>query len=204
MVTLVHGTLARHNKFPELESALRTVPGTDVTRVGWSGWNTATARRLGTDRLRAHIRDVAARHPTARQFVIGHSCRGAHPGQRRPFAGGCFVALLPLFGPEYAMRAAYLKVSVESTPPGIWTVHHFIAADDTASRTAQRIAIHRQYAPLSNSSGDMLARGSISSRLRPAWSDAPSVSIESLNLSAKAAWARSFSPKTRGFSAVSP
>ena len=30
------------------------------------------------------------------------------------------------------MRAAYLKVSVESTPPEIWTVHHFIAADDTA------------------------------------------------------------------------
>jgi hypothetical protein len=356
VVTLVHGTLARHNKFPELESALRSVPGCDVTRVSWSGWNTATSRRRGTERLKAHIRDVAARNPAARQFVIGHSHGGSiavqalhddgiraklagvvclstpfisvtarriddldrrvgwfvgivswlstaalvHYGTNVPdnpggpffitlaivglvvalmlvggrralnafverarwpanirnpllivrsnsdeasaalaavqfatwaldqlwqflngawvrlaisaiesvvgeritrriprvyvwtvvvaiatvavawtlllvpgFAGSTlqsvlasiaaalilvsafpllvavwmttvgmlalvpalligFVALLPLFGPEYAMRAAYLKVSVESTPPGIWTVHHFIAADDTA------------------------------------------------------------------------
>jgi hypothetical protein len=77
VVTLVHGTLARHNKFPELESALRSLAGTDVTRVGWSGWNTATARRLGTEKVKAHIRDVAARNPTARQFVIGHSHGGS-------------------------------------------------------------------------------------------------------------------------------
>ena len=77
VVTLVHGTLARHNKFPELESALRSVPGTDVTRVTWSGWNTATARRRGTERLKAHVRDVAASNPAARQFVIGHSHGGS-------------------------------------------------------------------------------------------------------------------------------
>ena len=77
VVTLVHGTLARHNTFPELESALRSMPDTDVTRASWSGWNTAAARRRGTENLKAHIRDVAATNPTARQFVIGHSHGGS-------------------------------------------------------------------------------------------------------------------------------
>lgn len=49
------------------------------------------------------------------------------------------LALLP-FGPEFAIRAAYLKVSVESTPPGTWVVHQFTGQPDGG---LQHSASHR-------------------------------------------------------------
>jgi hypothetical protein len=82
VVTLVHGTWARHAAWTiassPLPRAIREAARGDVRfeQFQWSGRNTVTSRRKAVVRLIAHLQDAQARWPHARHFVIGHSHGG--------------------------------------------------------------------------------------------------------------------------------
>lgn len=75
MVTLVHGTWARHAAWTQEDSRLWRAlinKGYTVERVSWSGWNRYTARARGSVALGDHL----DRHPDVHHVVIAHSHGG--------------------------------------------------------------------------------------------------------------------------------
>jgi hypothetical protein len=82
VVTLVHGTWARHAAWTLPSSRLcRTLckeaqGPVRFERFLWSGWNTVTSRHRAVTRLIAQLAASQTRWPHARHFVIGHSHGG--------------------------------------------------------------------------------------------------------------------------------
>src|SRR4051812_25853259 len=94
IVTLVHGTFARHAKWTFEQSnlcqTLRTSLDNRVLfkRFEWSGRNSLSARLAAARRLRSELSQSFTEHPTAKHYVIGHS----HGG---------YIALRALRGPNW-------------------------------------------------------------------------------------------------------
>ncbi len=82
IITLVHGTWARHTRWVQDDSPLcqelRTKFGDrlHLTRFPWSGWNQASARLSAAKRLRVHLQKLILDHPEAEHFIIAHSHGG--------------------------------------------------------------------------------------------------------------------------------
>jgi len=82
IITLVHGTWARHTRWVQDDSRLcqqlRTRFGDrlHLTRFPWSGWNQASARLSAAKRLRVHLQKLILDHPEAEHFIIAHSHGG--------------------------------------------------------------------------------------------------------------------------------
>ncbi len=83
VVTLVHGTFARHAPWTmpgsELAMALgEGLPGpVNVFRFVWSGRNSFAARARGRRELRRHLKACIAKYPDAKHIVVGHSHGGS-------------------------------------------------------------------------------------------------------------------------------
>jgi len=82
VITLVHGTWARHAGWVAVDSPLRralsrtTPPLVSFQQFDWSGGNSLSARRRGVQGLIAQLRTSIARWPRAKHYVIGHSHGG--------------------------------------------------------------------------------------------------------------------------------
>jgi hypothetical protein len=81
VVTLVHGTFAKHAPWMRDHSplcmALKGLPGTSIRRFCWSGGNTHTARLDAGGDLALYLRDLKQQFPEdTRHFVIAHSHGG--------------------------------------------------------------------------------------------------------------------------------
>ncbi len=80
IVTLLHGTFARHAGWiqadSELAKALSSLRNTAVVPFCWSGANAHADRLSAGDRLRSHLAGLRRRHRDARLFVIAHSHGG--------------------------------------------------------------------------------------------------------------------------------
>lgn len=81
VVTLVHGTFAKHAPWMRDESqfctAIRSLPHTAIRRFCWSGSNTHTARLQAGEDLSLYLQKVKQDFPeTTKHFVIAHSHGG--------------------------------------------------------------------------------------------------------------------------------
>jgi len=80
VVTLVHGTFARHAPWMReglLWDRLKALPGTTLfSRFCWTGSNSHTARLRAGEDLASHLRGLTDKFPNARHFIVGHSHGG--------------------------------------------------------------------------------------------------------------------------------
>lgn len=97
VVTLVYGTwvptAAWTNPNSALWSALiaRFGDAVVIARVPWGGWNRVQTRWAGAQKLAAHLRELLARYPEAKHYLVGHSHGGT-------------VAMMALADPALAAR----------------------------------------------------------------------------------------------------
>lgn len=79
VITLVHGTFAKHAKWTH-DSAmcdkLQAIDGTLLSRFCWSGGNSHTDRLKAGEDLAEHIKNLANRFTRAKLFLISHSHGG--------------------------------------------------------------------------------------------------------------------------------
>jgi hypothetical protein len=81
IITLVHGTRAPGAPWTQEGSPLRAHLTEALGEVSfevfsWSGKNSVTARAKAAEGLRLHLYACIEKHPTGRQFIIGHSHGG--------------------------------------------------------------------------------------------------------------------------------
>jgi hypothetical protein len=82
VVTLVHGTWARHSAWAKPGSAFReqveaSLPGLrGIETFEWSGRNSADARQMAAWRLRHHAENIRRNHIGAGHYVVAHSHGG--------------------------------------------------------------------------------------------------------------------------------
>ena len=82
IITLIHGTWARHAKWAKKDSplvdAMESRIGGDVQieSFPWSGRNLHLVRRRAASNLQRRIRRISADNPGAKQFLIAHSHGG--------------------------------------------------------------------------------------------------------------------------------
>jgi pimeloyl-ACP methyl ester carboxylesterase len=81
VVTLVHGTFARHAPWMRDEGDLckelnEELPNVRISRFCWSGANTHTARLEAGEHLAIHLRRLMDEMPDAKHFVAAHSHGG--------------------------------------------------------------------------------------------------------------------------------
>lgn len=83
VVTLVHGTWARRNKWIHSDSAFSQVlrsqlsPTVAITNeFRWSGRNSVSARHRAGEELRVHMKRLIFKWPNSSHFIVGHSHGG--------------------------------------------------------------------------------------------------------------------------------
>ena len=107
VVTLVHGTWARHATWtmpssPLCRALCKAAHGpVRFERFLWSGWNTVTSRRKAVTHLISQLEASQTRWPHARHFVIGHSHGGniAFQAMREPSVAARVTGLACLSTP---------------------------------------------------------------------------------------------------------
>lgn len=125
LVTLVHGTWAKHAPWTqdgsifrrtiELGIKKRTTGEVTFTTFEWSGKNTHEERCRASDELALHVRRAHAKHPDFRHYVVAHS-HGGNVALRMlrtsDFAQRSVEGLLCLATPFLRFERAHLGIAL--------------------------------------------------------------------------------------------